>query len=934
MRIQIIDGAINGYLDIEGKNPAMLNMSINDIKDVTKLSGSYSNTLTIENTKEAQRILGHIFSVAVSIENGIFFDTRKKIKCLLVDDGAVFKDDMNLQMKDIKVSGTTIIKYMVEVYDDKADLFNGINNRYLTDLDFSDGDHVLTRELIEDTFVNTSDDSVFKYHLTTTNGIEYAVNQFKPAIWGKEYLRRIGAEAGIQLTVQDNELVKFDKYLLPCTRQNFKTGAEPIVIQSTDTDTQTFEILNTNANTYQVTPIQGKKITFEDEDFDPEGMYNDSTGAFEPIVNFPAGQAINFRIDFTAELEIENVSNYDLEQVATNSGIVRNDLLAMRFYLKKNTTQAVAIASKDSGAWIEIDRTDTIDALDTLSVGSGSGSIIMSAGDMLSTDDIFQYFAAVYTPSGRWNKWIRSTGQEVAVKYKVKITEAKLTIEANTAGGFYIGNRIKLNDFIPEKVKQSDFIKAVTTLNNMWVIREADKSFKLIRREEYLANGDVKDWSDKLDHDNYTISNISELTNKSFVFTYKDDKDTLNQAYKDVTNETYGQFTFNFDSEHVRGEKKTEIQFSPTPMHETNFSAIVPALDGVEPKHNPRILLDGGVLPCSPYNIKVGNSDYIISEYPHVSHLDHPTAPNLDLNFGVAQYYFYPQTRLTQNNMFNLNWRGVCNQINRGRILKGNFNLTLNDIYNFKFSDKIFCLGQYWHVNSIKANLNKEAGESNYLAIVELVTAQETEKVESEIKTTGGIKPPIPQPPTRPTPTPRSGGLNGDLAEWTRNSGRKTNTFLGNAGIIAVYGNGNTIQEGVNNAIVLGNNLTVTENGFFMNNFGIREDGTFIPPYRSIVAGTNVVLNFGGASVPFQAVSAGVDVVLDFGGTKTFTSTEGLKVIHKMTTGDGGFNVAPNEDYEAFEDWEDYDLGVGEIGINIDQKKIYISDGTDIIELL
>src|SRR5690606_14300237 len=151
--------------------------------------------------------------------------------------------NLNLQLKEIQVSGWNIIVYSVKVYDDKAEMFNRMNNALLTDLDFSDGDHVLTRANVHESFAFTSADSIYKYHLTTPNGNSYNLNQFKPAIYTNEYVRRIAETAGIVLEIQDSDLVKFDKYIIPCTRKADQV-TEPLIIQERNTDTDTNVILN------------------------------------------------------------------------------------------------------------------------------------------------------------------------------------------------------------------------------------------------------------------------------------------------------------------------------------------------------------------------------------------------------------------------------------------------------------------------------------------------------------------------------------------------------------------------------------------------------------------------------------------------------------------------------------------------------------------
>lgn len=868
MRIQIVSGAKQGFLDISGDTPAMINFNNNDIKDVTKLSGSYTSTLKIVNNKSAQEILGHIFNVSVTAQNGVFFDARKKVKCVLVEDGTVFKEDLNLQLKEVAISEFSIVSYSVELYDDKAELFNDLSNKLLVDLDFSDGDHTLSPDLIQSTFNKTSSNSIFKYHLTTNNGNNYALNQFKPAIWASEYVKRIGQTNGFELTVQDSDKVQFKNMIVPCTRQTINTGSEPVVIQKRDTSTGFYERFNDQAQPYQTFGNLGAQIVFNIQEFDPNNQYNDGSGAFVPFTNFPAGNAINFKIDYEIELSIENTLDVELYQF----GYALPDRLKTRFTLRKNPNPHAFVYSGDE---LVIPEDVTLSPLETKIVATGTGSVTFGAGNMLTTESFYQYFAVAY--SQKYKSWREtSDGVERKVKFKARILNAKITISANVDGGFYLGNRVRLNNFIPDKAKQVDLIKTIATLNNMWLIKEDEKKFKLIRRAEYLKAGKRKDWSDKINNDSYTLSDISELTNKSMKFSYKQDKDALNTAYADVTGETYGQFEFIFESEHVRGEKKNEVAFASTPVHETNFGAIVPALNGIEPKHEPRLLLDGGVFNCGAYNITVqGLPNYQLTSYPHVSHLDHPTAPTLDLNFGVAQYYFYPQGRLTQNNMFNLNWRNVMYTINKGRILKALFNLSIVDIHNFEFNDRIFCMGQWWHVNTMKANLNRKVGEANYLAQVELIPADEDDEVKTVVGGIGGTRPPIVRPIKDTFPFPIVSAVNDAISTTIKGVVSGKNVFLGN-GIFEVYGEGNIILGGVTKAVVFGDNMTITENGIHTKNLSILENGQIKVNFSMMDGGKDNVLSLGGQNtIKFSMMDGGKDNVLSLGGTKDFQMMDG-----------------------------------------------------------
>ena len=121
------------------------------------------------------------------------------------------------------------------------------------------------------------------------------------------------------------------------------------------------------------------------------------------------------------------------------------------------------------------------------------------------------------------------------------------------------------------------------------------------------------------------------------VLSYKDDKDEINEIYKEATNETYGQVEFTFENEYVKGIDRKELIFSPTPIVKTQFNAFVPAL-GYIPETNIRILVDGGTQTCDQYSIidVYGSVQTDTTTAPLITHFDDPVTPSFDLNIRIV----------------------------------------------------------------------------------------------------------------------------------------------------------------------------------------------------------------------------------------------------------------------------------------------------------
>jgi hypothetical protein len=163
-----------------------------------------------------------------------------------------------------------------------------------------------------------------------------------------------------------------------------------------------------------------------------------------------------------------------------------------------------------------------------------------------------------------------------------------------------------------------------------------------------------------------------------------------------------------------------ELIFSPTPSTKTIFGAYVPMLAGAAPKTNIRILYDGGMGTCSPYNIYDYGTTGLTNRttYPMVGHFNNPLNPTFDINFATCDFYYYSPQSLTNNNLYNLYWRRTINQINVGKMLIANFNLKEDDIQALKLNDKIRIDNSWWNINKV---IDYDASR-NTLTKVELIS--------------------------------------------------------------------------------------------------------------------------------------------------------------------------------------------------------------------
>jgi hypothetical protein len=815
-----------GVLEVRQDVAFPLNFSVGDIRDISKRSGTFSKTIVLAGTANNNKLLNHYYDV--NIEAGTF-DVAKLTKCQVVQNNVVILDNALLQLVNVNKQQLTdayeqIVNYEVIIKDTKAELFTAMNSAELNDLDFSDLDHYQTTAGIVASFSNTVVGG-YKYVLpySTTGTNNYHMRQMKPAIYAKTYFDRIFSNAGFSYSWSELGLANFDKLLIPYN------GDENAV------DWNDYKVKGENAfTTTQTQSAQGffygfsNFITNWTETLDPQAIFNPTTGVYTaPTDTDPlASQSYEFKFNITYRLKYNNTSaspvrpyrNINLVNVpvpfnfapylkATNNGVGGTDALLTSVSVDSFIPSGVSYSSTYSNAVIT----------------SPSG-VILTGNSLKMKAGILQ--GSVNNSITSW----RTAGlvpSRVDVNLEVIDINVEITPNSNTP---VIGGFLNMNEYVPQKIKQSDFIKSIFLMYNLFA--DVDPAYPnniiLRHRDEYYDSGTEKDWTQKLAKDReQNLEFLPDVSNKRLILTYKQDTDDPNVLYQQSTDEIYGQQEYIFDSEYVRDVDQKELIFSPTPITKTSFGAIVPMINGQTPKTNIRILFDGGEQPCGNWNLiangTIGTFD--IDTYPAITHFDNANTPSFDINFGTCDYYYYNPLTLTNNTLWNLYWRRTINQINVGKMLTAYFYLNESDINLLKLNDKIRIDNSWWNINKVidyNANLNQ-------LTKVELIS------VDTEIDLA-----PFQVNTGNPSPSTTTSVA---LESILRSAMYSGNVILEGSDV-AVYGVRNTIAQNVR-GVVIGNDQTLNEDGIITP----RING-IITPIKSYIANLTQV----GTSAPTSTV--------------------------------------------------------------------------------
>ena len=282
--------------------------------------------------------------------------------------------------------------------------------------------------------------------------------------------------------------------------------------------------------------------------------------------------------------------------------------------------------------------------------------------------------------------------------------------------------------------KQIDFIKDILTTYRLVMAPDASdgKNFIIEPFINYIASGDLYDWSDKLIRDkDLVIEPLFNTQSDQIDFTHKDDGDWINIYHTQAYKNTFGYLQFDSGNELLKGTRKIETNWAPTPLTQITGAPstgaksefIIPQMTTKSAgdqgtQHNPikpktRLLFYNGMQPTG----FTGNNGWHleditghISNYPLVSYynewpMDQDTQV---LNWNVdVPYWGTGVTGInglaTAQDLYTTYWSGYIQSLynSRARRVTGYFTLNNVDLQNFSFDDIVFLDGAYYRPERI-----------------------------------------------------------------------------------------------------------------------------------------------------------------------------------------------------------------------------------------
>lgn len=689
-----------GYFD---NIPISITYQIADIRNPENRKGSFSKTISIPGSPEVNILFENIFEANISLQT---FDPRLKTEAVYyVDELPQIKG--YIQLLDIKKDETTgQVIYECSLIGELTTLFSDINGKYLTDLSFSEIDHTLTGGLVAGTWANTSGAT-----FTSTNAslayplIDWGDNKsnlsyltpknFRQCLFARDILLKIFVDAGYTWTSTFLDSDLFKRLIVTPTKASAldsTTIANNKMLAVADGTEKIYNgvTMTFNAGVLTYNNSSPVNINFQSETYDSGNIF--ATPTLTP--------AITNQYNTTANVGLTVVPKRNGVDISASTVLSSGDFTVILYKGSSViASQQVQVTNLQLGSssvnYLSINLPNTV-------LASGQNYTVKATANNIT------FITPLTNPGG--TTWTMDVTVANGSNYSTEFA-------SNQA---YEGISVSANNAIPENILQTDFVKSIIRMFNLYVTTDKTNPKNLIieDRDSFFLTT-ARDWTYKHDENSVTeIRPVGELNYKRYFYQYKPDQDYYNKWHQDTYKYTYGYKYRDITSDFVKSDNTTDVIFSPTPYAKCPFNNMVTAAilnkqNGVitEIKPNVRILYYKQINLVNAqwtftYSLP-GVTTTTYTTYPHAGHSDNPYNPTLDLNWGLPNLpYVYPNQYWTTNNLYNKYYSRFINQITdkNSKIVTTNFYLTPTDINKFDFRYPIFWKDAYYLVNSLEYN--------------------------------------------------------------------------------------------------------------------------------------------------------------------------------------------------------------------------------------
>jgi len=835
-------------LDLGGDTSVPLTYKVADVRDPGKKSGGFSKTVELPGTEVNNVFFGGHYDV--NVDTGVFNPNVKTLIVYTTANEEVI--DGHMQLKTVKKDDQGDISYGVVLYDKAVDFWQNLKDKTVVgnddpvdDLDFSDMDHVWDKTQMELSW-DTDHDLLGYYYGLYNSGSKHKVEfeEMRPGIFHKRLLTKILDKHGFTGSGSLFTDTTYEREIIPYT------GELP-EISLADAQAKTFkagrisdEIIHFDATSSFIK--QGQLGITLDNETDTGFGFDDSNGLWNQIDEFTAPVTGLYKLShlfkFRTTLEWQKTSN--------TLGILKHSTkfeVFARVFDGANVLQFETLPQPAGQTDIPFSLGPSGDPIAAPIFDSFETAVLQSTQHTVFRNGVTKPF---FSLNAGWTVrfFVIASSQGVLnsiTNAPSTFTQFQFTdITLELVAGSYVESvlypysvgehsLIPYSQWMSPDLKQKDAIDDIIKRYHCYVFPNPDDPNDIVFEtgQTFFTGGIVVDWSAKKDHNTRDqIEQIGVLQSKQLLLSYTPAKDELNEDYKTNTGEIWGQFEHTFGNEFVKGIKKVQTPFEPTPLVHRD-GLIVSDINTNSQNIGTRVLYapkgltfsgwfagnDDDYFQVVGHNFLTNAEELTIYDnsftgagtqilYPYAGHLNSPTyftstQAVIDINFGQVQQYYYemqdialPQPTV---NMHSVYWKDYVDQLTNGKLQKSKFDLSSFDMALFRRNPnmRVWVDNAYWLINKITFEGNDNL---RGLTSVELVTLDNVTVATKPIK------------PIRPIV-----GIIGEILPF-----KDRNKVYTTSPTWTIAGEGNIIEAGATNVNINGNGNTVGPDARFVSIMG------------------------------------------------------------------------------------------------------------------
>lgn len=641
--------------------------TIDDVREFGSRNTSFSRTISIPATAKNNKILGFAFDLSMAHEHNMDlpnvntnFTPSQAAKCeVYIDKIQIFKGVIRI-LEIVMNKGN--VEYQCAVFGELGGFITELGNKRLEDLDFSEYNHTWNVTTIQNSW-NTINGSGYYYPLidygdVSTNKDDFKVSAFRPALYVKEYIEKIFAGTTYTLNCDFFNSDFFKKLIIPNNSQGIQGTNDRFILATIDA---TKTILNSNTPTARNINVPFDTTTllyFTENGTKSVFTYTDGTKTVRALASITGIYQTDAASSITATLYVAGVAVQTLSQNTFSA----NNPFTFNF------------------DW---------------------------TGNIANTNTVY----------------INISVPGTANTYIVNISSANFTftqLAAQLATVAYNGT-VSINNNLPKGIFQKDFFLSVCKMFNLYVYQDNinEKQINIAPYIDFYSDVTTNslDWSQKIDMaSTMSIKPMSQLNARYYGYKYTPDTDYYNDNYLKKYGQSYGDFIYDSEFDFVKDTASTQIIFAPSvlvqPTGQDKYHTSIYKLSNNNTQEDPmdsviRILMAKKKSPASQWKIidDVGGTLVQLTDYGYAGHLDDPSNPTIDLNFGAPKELQFPASTYPTDNLFNTYHKPYILEITdmESKLLTCRVYLNTLDIYNLDFSKYIWINGVLFRLNKVEA---------------------------------------------------------------------------------------------------------------------------------------------------------------------------------------------------------------------------------------